>query len=132
MSATATAISSAAFVMAVNAQNRAEDAMCESVLRAPPPSTGDIAGLRTFAGCVYRIHGTGEPLDPVSAIALKTVIILSLLFAAAGAVLGVMHNSDLDLKIFGAILFAVLGAIVPFAGGLIVLLVLAGLRFIAS
>jgi hypothetical protein len=81
----ATAIAVIASSQASIAQSQARDAECRVVLEIfDSSSKPTINEQREYAGCVYRIHGSGEPLTSGEVMAWKAIIIIAIIGACIG------------------------------------------------
>lgn len=88
MSATGVAIGAAAQAQATAAMIAAENARCTAVLTQPLMTTASVDEKRDYAGCIFRVHGSGEPMTEASAILLKLLIVVCFVGAGFGAWVG--------------------------------------------
>lgn len=127
MSATAIAISSAASASAAAASARARKAECMVRLEQYDVKTATVEQARDYASCVYTLHGSGEPLDPASAMLLKICIILVLAGAAVGGYRGWNYDG-----LIGAFFFTIGAATITAAALFAVGVAALGINFLFS
>lgn len=126
---TSAAVSGALAAAAAASASAARDAECRTVLAGYEPKGASVEMQREYASCVYRIHGSGEPLDPMAAFLIKVAVVLAFLGAAAG----IFFSRQDPWNSWGdAALYAVGGAILFPSGLGLILLAGAGIQFLFS
>lgn len=117
----ATAIAVIASSQAAAASSRARDAECRAILSAYDTSTKpNLHEQREYAGCVYRIHGTGEPMSANDIMMVKVIIVVAIIGACIGVYKSVndSYNDVFEHCLsasFGAICLPIFFAIIGFA-----------------
>ena len=118
---TSIAIASGASAQAAAASARAARAECLAAMPHHNPKTATVQEMRYYADCVYRVHGSGEPMSPESVLGLKFAVFLLLAGFAVGAWKGWEDEGAL-----GAFMWGVAGAAMVFAALLVFALLVAG------
>lgn len=129
---TALVVSSIALQQSNAAMDAAKDAQCKATL-----STYDslnkptIAEQREYADCVYRIHGTGEPMSADVAIVLKIVLLIIIISSVYGGYTE-YKNKNMGGGVIDIFMWAIMYGIGAFGIMVVLALVLLGLQFIFS
>jgi hypothetical protein len=84
----ATAAATAAIASSNAAQIAARRAECRAMMPGFQHDGATVVEQRQYAGCVYRLHGSGEPFSPGVEMALKAVFLLALVAGGFGAWVG--------------------------------------------
>ena len=107
------------------AANAAMSAKCATVLPNYRPEGASVAAMREYAACVYHVHGSGEPLDPFMALALKVVIVLSLVVGVV-----VSFRTFRESEMMERILYPIFGVFFVWFGALALWLAAAGIAYV--
>jgi hypothetical protein len=86
------AIAAGASAQASAASEIARKAECTAKEAAFQPTTATVEQKRDYASCVYTLHGSGEPMDPWTALLLKICVFL--VFCGAGVGLFAAYKDD--------------------------------------
>ena len=122
IAASSSASSSAALAASAHAERIAR---CGISIPNFEPKTATVAEMRDYASCVYVVHGSGEPMPAGVEIALKVLILGSLV---GGLFFGAKSWRE-DGPVLGVLAFAMGALAIPIAL-LVVAAVVAGLAWI--
>jgi hypothetical protein len=107
----ATAIAVMASTQASIAQSQARDAECRVVLENFDTTTKPTLNeQREYAGCVYRMHGSGEPLTQGDVVAIKVLIVIAIIGACIGIYKAGQDSWNGITEYFAMALFGAIGA----------------------
>jgi membrane associated rhomboid family serine protease len=115
------ALSAAALAQSSAAQQAASEAWCMVFMKGYQNDTASVEQARTYAACVYTVHGSGVP---ISSFELK--IVIAVVIACMACVGWLSWRTDHDP------LSAAMGCIGGMCGGCVLLVVGYGLFFIVS
>lgn len=122
---TSIAIASGASAQAAAASARAARAECIATMPDYNPKTATVQEMRYYADCVYRVHGSGEPMPDGVVLVIKVAVVLLLVGFGVGAWKGREEGGIIDGFVYG-----VVGAAAVFAVLLVGALLLAGVGFL--
>lgn len=109
----------------------AESKACMAYVRGYDHERATVEEMRSYAGCIDRLHP--EPMSADAITAWKVMIVILFVGVVIGIVRSVRNRSTFSDGVFGAVLFGCIsGFIVTFIGILAVAGVCAGVAFLMS
>lgn len=124
---TSIAIASGASAQAAAASARAARAECIAAMPQHNPKTATVQEMRYYAGCVYRVHGSGEPMSDGLVLIFKVAVV----FLLAGFGVGAWKGYN-DEGVVVGFMYGIGGAVAVLAVILVGVLLFAGVGFLVS